>query len=332
MKQVFISYPSPSKEAAQEITEYLEKNGVNCFIAPRDIEGGKTYASALMSALDECGLVLLVASEAINNSEHVLNEVDAIVNKKKPLLPIFIENFEMKDEYRYYLGRKQWVEAYSNPLYCYFAEIYDAVIENLPADKRPNMMKVEEPKEAESINKTTVFEFNSERGIMVNPEDHQRNVSFRTDTFVNMMGGIFEKVKELVGDEEAENIFYNSGYSSGKNFAERINSQWDTGFSARGVQLKFDKWCQFDSAVGWGKFTSTINFDEQNDTITGTICINEAFIVDNKNKRKICAFIKGYCTGVVEILLNSADVELICRECPLKSRLSTKCVFDFVLK
>ena len=165
MKQVFISYPSPSKEAAQEITDYLEKNGINCFIAPRDIEGGKTYASALMSALDECNLVLLVASEAINDSEHVLNEVDAIVNKKKPLLPVFIEKFEMKDEYRYYLGRKQWVEAYANPLYCYFAEIYDAVMENLPADKRPSLLKIEEPQEVEEVNKTTVFEYNAERGI-----------------------------------------------------------------------------------------------------------------------------------------------------------------------
>ncbi len=332
MKQVFISYPSPSKAAAYEITEYLEKNGIKCFIAPRDIDGGKTYASALMTAINECGIVLLIASKAINESEHVLNEVDAIVNKKKPLLPVFIENFEMKDEYRYYLGRKQWVTAYPDSLSSYYTQIYDAVMENLPADKRPDLMHSQEPKEAEAVNKTTVFEYNSERGVMINPEDHQRNVSFRTDTFVNMMGGIFEKVKELVGETDAENIFYESGYSSGRNFAERINSQWDTGFSAQGVQMKFDKWCRFDSAVGWGKFSATVNFDEEKDTINGTICINEAFIVDNKNKRKICAFIKGYCTGVVEILLNSADVELVCHSCPMLSRLSTKCVFEFTLK
>ncbi len=334
MKQVFISYPSPNKAAAFDIMEYLEKNGIECFIAPRDIDGGKTYASALMAALSECGLVLLVASAAINDSEHVLNEVDAIVNKKKPLLPVFIENFEMKDEYRYYLGRKQWVTAYPDDLSVYFGEIYDAVIENLPEAQRPHAAAAEPElaAEAEAVTKTTVFEYNSERGVMINPADHQRNVSFRTDTFVNMMGGIFEKVKTLVGEEEAANIFYESGYSSGKNFAERINSQWDVGFSAKGVQMKFDKWCRFDSAVGWGKFSATVHFDEEKDTVNGTICINEAFIVDNKNKRKICAFIRGYCTGVVEILLNSADVELVCRECPMKSRLSTKCVFDFKLK
>lgn len=333
MKQVFISYPSANKAEAMEVTEYLERNGIQCFIAPRDIEGGKTYASVLMQALEECFVVLLIASEAINDSEHVLNEVDAIVNKKKVLLPVFIENFEMKDEYRYYLGRKQWVTAYPDALNCYFDEIYNAVVENLPADKRRDLLK-DEPKEAEeeeSSNKTTVFEYNAERGVMINPADHQRNVSFRTDTFVNMMGGIFARVKDLLGEEEAQQIFYESGYSSGKNFAERINNLWNTGFNAKGIQMKFDKWCSFDSAVGWGKFSADIHFDEAQDTITGTICINEAFIVDNKNRRKICAFIKGYCTGVVEIFLNSADVELVCRECPLQSRLNTKCVFDFKL-
>ena len=332
MKQVFISYPSPSKAAAFEIMEYLEKNGVDCFIAPRDIEGGKTYASALMAALEECGLVILIASSAINESEHVLNEVDVVINKKKALLPVFIENFEMKDEYRYYLGRKQWVTAYPDSLSCYYREIYDAVVENLPTDKRLKLMSAEEPAKVDAVNKTTVFEYNSERGIMINPADHQRNVSFRTDTFVNMMSGIFGKVKELVGEDEAENIFYDSGYSSGRNFAERINSQWDTGFSAQGIQMKFDKWCAFDSAVGWGRFSAKVKFDEEQDTVSGTICINEAFIVDNKTKKKICAFIKGYCTGVVEIFLNSVAVELVCRECPLQSRLSTKCVFDFTLK
>ena len=332
MKKVFISYPSVVQDKAYTIMDYLEMHGIDCFIAPRDIKGGMPYASALMAALEECELVLLVAAEAINHSEHVLNEVDVIFSRQKPILPVFIEEFSIKDELRYYLGRKQWVTAYPDELAAYYDEIYDAVLENLPLDKRPAMAKsipevVEEP-----TNKTTVFEYNSERGIMINPEDHQRNVSFRTDTFVNMMGGIFAHVKDLVGEEEAENIFYESGYSSGKNFAERINNQWDTPFSAEGIQLKFDKWCQFDSKVGWGKFSSTITFDEEQDTIHGTICINEAFIVDNKNKRKICAFVRGYCTGVVEIFLNSADVVLTCRECPLKSRLSTKCVFDFELK
>lgn len=330
MKQVFVSYPKESFEAANKIMQYLEKSGIECFIAPRDIEGGKPYASELVAALGVCDIVLLVASHHINTSEHVANEVDVIVSMKKPILPVFIEDFVLSGELRYYLGRKQWVTAYPDSLESYLSEICEAVKSNLPKVMPEVSVSVPEKTE-DAKSRTTVFEYNSERGVMINPEDHERNVSFRTDTFINMMGGIFAKVKELVGEEEAENIFFESGYSSGRNFAERNDNRWDMGYSKEGLQIKFDKWCQFDSAVGWGKFSATINYDEVGDTISGTVCINEAFIVDSKNKRKICAFIKGYCTGVIEVLLK-ADVELVCRNCPMQSRLGTKCVFEFELK
>ncbi len=331
MKQVFVSYTSTDKQIAYEIVEYLESTGISCFIAPRDVEGGKAYASILMKALEECNLVLLIASEAINTSEHVLNEVDVIIEKGKPLLPIFIEDFKLGDDYRYYLGRKQWVVAYPEHISKYFDKIHTNVTENLPSKIIPQAAS-DEPKEASNSNTTTVFEYNPERGIMINPEDHQRNVSFRTDTFVNMMGGIFEKVEMLTNEEEAEKIFFDSGYVSGKNFAERINNQWDTGYSIEDIKMKFEKWCKFDSAVGWGKFSADVEVDEETDALTGTISINEAFIVDNMKKRKICSFIKGYCSGVAEILLNSLEIELVCRECPLKSKFKTQCVFDIKTK
>lgn len=330
-KQVFVSYTKTDMQVAYGIVDFLEKNGVSCFIAPRDVEGGKAYAAVLMNALEACDLVALIASEATNASEHVLNEVDVIVEKGKTIVPIFLEDFELNADFRYYLGRKQRVVAYPDGIDAYYGKILDTIIEKLPKVSIPLPVQ-EEQEELKNTSKTTVFEYKPERGIMINPEDHQRNVSFRTDTFVNMMGGIFEKVKDLVGEEDAEHIFYNSGYTSGKNFAERINNQWDTGYSLEGIKAKLAKWCEFDSAVGWGKFSTNVEIDEENDSLTGSICINEAFIVDNKKKRKICSFIKGYCSGVVEILLNSSEVELVCRECPLKSNFKTQCIFDIKTK
>lgn len=329
VKQVFVSYAGTDRGVAFDIVNFLENESISCFIAPRDIDGGKAYASALMKGLDDCDMVLLVASEAINHSEHVLNEVDVIVEKNKPILPVFIEDFELKDDFRYYLGRKHWIISYPDTLSSYFPKIRDAVINYLP--KHTFVSDNIDIETHDNGGKTTVFEYNPQRGIMINPEDHQRNVSFRTDTFVNMMGGIYEKVEGLVGTEEVQNIFFESGYLSGKNFAERINNQWDDGYTAAGLKTKLEKWCRFDSAVGWGKFDIDVNIDEKNDTITGKVYINEAFIVDTRKKRKICCFIKGYCTGVLEILLDS-QVDLVCSDCRLNSRLNTKCVFDIIVE
>ena len=331
MKQIFVSYASADKAIAYELVEYLENSGISCFIAPRDIDGGKAYAKALMEAIDGCNLVVLVASSAILPSEHVLNEVEAVINKKKEMLPILIEDFEMSDEYKYYLGRKQWITAYPESVDTYFEKIRDLIADKLPK-KETKPVVIEEPEVTKDGPKTTVFEYVPSRGIMINPEDHQRNVSFRTDTFVNMMGEIYEKVDRLVGEEEAQEIFFNSGYAGGKNFAERISNQWDFGYSVDDIKLKFDKWCKFDSAVGWGKFSANLELDEETDSIGGTICINEAFIVDNKKKRKICYFIKGYCTGVAEVLLNSPEIELVCAQCPLNSKFKTQCVLEIKSK
>ncbi len=330
-KKIFISYASKDRDVANALVDYIERHRVPCFIAPRDIDPGKPYASNLMKAIEECHAVLLIASNAINASEHVLNEVDVIVDKKKDLLPVFIEDFQLNDDYRYYLGRKQWVIAYPESPNLYFDKIFDAVMQFLP-DETPAPTIAPTPQEETARNSTTVFEYLPERGIMINPEDHQRNVSFRTDTFINLMGGIYEKVSEIADEKVAEEIFYNSGYVSGKNFAERINSQWDTGYSVEDMRAKLNKWCKFDSAVGWGHFSSEINIDEENDVLNGTIRINEPFIVDNTKKRKICGFIRGYCEGVVETLLNSIDIDLTCKECPLQSKFKCSCVFSITSK
>lgn len=333
MKEVFISYTTSDKATADMIVDYLEKHGIDCFIAPRDIEGGANYAKRLVKALEECLLVLLVASEKTNESDHVLNEVDIMIDKKKPVLPVFIEEYELNDELRYYIGRKQRIMAVENEFSTYLPAILSAVEERLPKKEKPAPEPVAEVEEATHQHTKTVFEYIPDRGIMINPEDHQRNVSFRTDTLTNMMGGIFEKVVDITGDtEKAEEIFFSSGYVSGKNFGERINNQWEMGNTMADIRRKLNKWCQFDSAVGWGKFSVDIDYDEAADSLTGTLCINEAFLVDKGHKRKICSFIRGYCTGVMETLLGSVSVELRCKSCPLKSHFKNTCEFEIIIK
>ena len=331
MKDIFVSYTTSDKDTADSLVEYLEGKGYSCFIAPRDVDAGKAYASNIMKAIDECKLVVLVASNAINDSEHVLNEVDVIVEKKRDILPVLIEDFEMNDDYRYYLGRKQWVVAYPDKISMDYASIHDAIRGYLPDTSVPDISKQEESSN-ELVKTKTVFEYDSDRGIMINIEDHQRNVSFRSDTLINMMSDIFDKVAVKSGEEFAEDVFFSSGYVSGKNFSEKINALWDTGYSEEAIKQKIEKWGQFDSAVGWGKFTVDMDFDNEADGSIGVLSINEAFLVDRRNKRKVCRFFRGYCTGVIENLLASSSVELICRECPLESRFKTHCVFDIYAK
>lgn len=97
----------------------------------------------------------------------------------------------MTDEFRYYLGRSQRIMADSENVEESFPKVLDNIKAEYPKDLQPEPAE-KDPSfgEQTDLKKTkTVFEYDPERGIMINPEDRQRNVSFRTDTFINMMGG-----------------------------------------------------------------------------------------------------------------------------------------------
>jgi predicted hydrocarbon binding protein len=176
-----------------------------------------------------------------------------------------------------------------------------------------------------------VFEYIAERGIMVNPEDHQRNVSFRTDTFISMFAGIYDSVVEIAGDKRASEILHSTGYTCGANFAQRLNSQWDlSSQNDDNFEEKLKKWCEFDSDVGWGRFDIDVSINRETGDFSGELSINECFIVDKKNKRPVCSFVKGYCEGVMETLL-CTKVRLDCIACPLTNRFKSVCKFNIVL-
>lgn len=323
-KKIFISYKSDNRDIAFKMVDYLEDKGLDCFIAPRDITPGRNYASCLTEAMTECETAVLVASELINDSEHVLNEIDVLVSKKKKIIPFFLEEFELCDDLRYYLGRKQWVNAFPGYPEEYFKKLADTIDPNLlfKAEK-PSMEVIPSGDEA---NTKTIFEYNASRGIMVNPEDHQRNVSFRSDTLLNLLGTIYRDVASKVSEESAEEIFYNAGYEGGHGFGERLCAQWED--SDASIVDKLAKWCEFDSKVGWGKFSINMSIDEETGTLEGTLRISESFAVDNKNHCHTCAYMRGYCEGVIEAFCYGVPIKLTCKECPMKNRFKNACVFS----
>ncbi|MCD7980743.1 MAG: toll/interleukin-1 receptor domain-containing protein [Clostridiales bacterium] len=334
-KEVFVSYASADRACAMDIVGYLEEREVSCFIAPRDIDPGVAYASSLMNALEDASVVVLVASVAMNSSEHVLNEIDVVVSKKIPFIPFFIEDFEMNDDFRYYLGRKQYILAYDN-YSDYFNKLYKAIEPYLTRKpEKPVAPAAPETDNGDDVsaNTKTIFEYFPDRGIMVNPADHQRNISFRNDTLINLLSRLYYGIESISDRETADKLFYETGFSSGNNFAQRLNEQIEMSASHRvGLSAKIDTWCDFDSNVGWGRFLSDIHIDEEEGELSGTLTISECFLIDKKDQTEICFFIKGYCEGILEKLLGNIPVELKCISCPMKNKFKSACVFSVGLK
>ena len=108
---IFISYSSKDNNIAQEICKSLEDSGIKCWIAPRNVLPGSTYPSQIMKAIRACSDFILIASDNINASHHVQNEVAQAFDMRKKIIPIRVEEFNLSDELKYYLSRVQWITA-----------------------------------------------------------------------------------------------------------------------------------------------------------------------------------------------------------------------------
>lgn len=111
---VFLGHSTKDEIITKQIVNYLELNGIQCCIAPRDIRPGMEFEEELMHAIRGCDAFVLVASENANQSKHVINEVRNAFNFNKRIYPFMIENYVFSDKYEYYLAGIHRIDAYTN--------------------------------------------------------------------------------------------------------------------------------------------------------------------------------------------------------------------------
>lgn len=111
-KYVFISYSSANKAVADAACHILEECGIPCWIAPRNIIPGNTWAGNIVQAIRECSLMVLIYSADSNSSSQVANEVDKAFSHSKTIIPFMVDSTPMNDDFDYYLSRKHWLVAY----------------------------------------------------------------------------------------------------------------------------------------------------------------------------------------------------------------------------
>jgi hypothetical protein len=112
---LFFSHSGDDKELANELCNYLESNGLSCWIAPRDVSAGKDYSSEIVTAIENSGLFLLLLTENANDSKHVTNEVDRAFNKRKTIIPLRLGDFVLNKSLEFYLSKSHWIDAGDRP-------------------------------------------------------------------------------------------------------------------------------------------------------------------------------------------------------------------------
>jgi tetratricopeptide (TPR) repeat protein len=113
---VFMSYSSKDKSIADAVCAGLENEKIRCWMAPRDVLPGTPYAEALIEAIDDCTLMVLVFSENSNTSPQVQREVERAVAKGKAIIPFRIKDVPMTKSMEYYLSVPHWLDALTPPM------------------------------------------------------------------------------------------------------------------------------------------------------------------------------------------------------------------------
>src|ERR1700693_6200385 len=106
---VFISYSDKDKTFAEMLLSALEKRGTQCWIAPRDIPPGGSYADAIMRAIEECGCFVLVYTVHSNSSSHVLREVERALKFERNIIPVRFNQSEPSRSLDYLLATVHWL-------------------------------------------------------------------------------------------------------------------------------------------------------------------------------------------------------------------------------
>jgi serine/threonine-protein kinase len=116
MTDVFVSYASPDRDIAFRIVGYLEKEGIACWVAPRDVPPGLEYGDAILRGIEQSRACVLVLSEQSNESQFVRKEVERAVSKSKPVLPVRIREVTPSGALEFFISSAQWIDAWKSPM------------------------------------------------------------------------------------------------------------------------------------------------------------------------------------------------------------------------
>jgi hypothetical protein len=113
---VLISHSAEDAKEAKVICTLLESNGMQCWMAPRDVQGGSSFPDAIVDAILESRVILLLFSPRSDSSEHVRREIALAFKAGKSILPFCIEQFTPSKFMSYFFSSVQVMDAVVPPL------------------------------------------------------------------------------------------------------------------------------------------------------------------------------------------------------------------------
>ena len=122
---LYICHSKRDEKVANAVCAALEKSGLSCWIAPRDLPPGASWGEAIIDAISVSRLVVLIFSSRANQSPYIEREVERSISIGIPIIPFRIEDVQPSGTFEYFLGSYHWLEAVTRPLENHIQELLD---------------------------------------------------------------------------------------------------------------------------------------------------------------------------------------------------------------
>ena len=111
--EVFISYASDDRARILDLLERLREAGVSVWIDQMGIEGATMWSQEIVEAIDNCKVLILAISKRSTKSENVVKELALASERRKNILPVFLDSSGIPKSMEYQLAGIQRVEYFA---------------------------------------------------------------------------------------------------------------------------------------------------------------------------------------------------------------------------
>ena len=108
--EIFISYSRQDGGRVREVVSALERDGFHVWIDREGISGGNDFVERIVSALNDCKVVVFFSSEASNASPWTRQEISLAQEYNRPIIPVRLDMTPYIPTAAFYFSGVQYVD------------------------------------------------------------------------------------------------------------------------------------------------------------------------------------------------------------------------------
>lgn len=109
-RSLFLSHTSKNADTMLSIAQFLEDKNIQCWYFQRDILAGEQYNVKIVRAIKEVEILLVLVTEAVENSIYIPKEIQRAFEYNKVIIPVRLDRSPVPENVEFFLCNEQWVD------------------------------------------------------------------------------------------------------------------------------------------------------------------------------------------------------------------------------